>query len=135
MDLNRIIDLPVVTLAGVNVGTVAQIFVDPKTKRIACFVLATELDRPGVSPRIVDADDVHALGEDALILPNATAARDAATSARLSGLLRLDEMVKRQVMTESGTSWPGRRDRGRSEHPSTQRHRSAVWLLQEQHTD
>ena len=84
-------------------GPGAHVTLQPTTKRRADCVLATELDRPGVAARIVDADDVHALGEDALILPNATAARDEATSARLRGLLRLDEMAKHQVMTDSGT--------------------------------
>lgn len=103
MDIKHIVGLPVVTLGGVRVGTVDQIFVNSTTKRIVDFVLQADVDRPGVAARIVNVDDVHALGEDALTIANPTAARDAATDARLSGLVRLDDMAKRQVMTEGGT--------------------------------
>ncbi|MEO6875156.1 MAG: PRC-barrel domain-containing protein [Opitutaceae bacterium] len=103
MESKHIVGLPVVTLGGVRVGTVDQIFVNATTKRIVDFVLDADEDRPGVAARIVNGDDVHALGEDALTVSNSITARDAATDARLSGLVRLDDMATRQVMTESGT--------------------------------
>lgn len=73
MNIGHIVGLPVVTLGGVRVGTVDQIFVNSKSKRMVDFVLDADEDRPGVSPRIVNADDVHALGEDALTVSNPTA--------------------------------------------------------------
>lgn len=103
MDTKRIKGLQVVTLAGVNVGSVDQIFFDPTTKHVAGFVLQADPTLPDGSPRLVDVGDVHALGADALTLPDATAVRGTAAGSRLAELVQMDDMAKRQVVTESGT--------------------------------
>jgi uncharacterized protein YrrD len=102
MNTKRIKGLQVITLAGVKVGAVDQIYFDPATKRVVGFGIQAEPWLPDdESPRLIDADDVHALGPDALTVPDA-AVRGTATGARLTALVELDEPAKRQVMTEGG---------------------------------
>jgi sporulation protein YlmC with PRC-barrel domain len=103
MDTKRIKGLQVITLAGARVGAVDQIFFDPATKRVAGFVLQADPALPDASRRLVDVEDVHALGADALTLPDAAAVRGTATSARLGALVERDDLAKRQVVTEGGT--------------------------------
>jgi uncharacterized protein YrrD len=103
LDTKRIKGLQVITLAGVKVGAVDQIFFDPTTKRVAGFVLQADSTLPDASPRLVDAGDVHALGADALTLPDVAAVRGTATGAQLTALVSLDDLAKRQVVTEGGT--------------------------------
>ena len=104
MDTKRIKGLQVITLAGVKAGTVDQIFFDPATKRVAGFVLQADSARPAdVSPRLVEADDVHALGADALVVPDDGAIRDPQTGTPLATLVDMDELATRQVVTEGGT--------------------------------
>jgi uncharacterized protein YrrD len=103
MDTKRIKGLQVITLAGLKVGAVDQIFFDPTTKRVAGFVLQADSTLPDGSPRLVDADDVHALGADALTLPDAAAVRGTAAGSQLTELVQMDDLAKRQVVTEGGT--------------------------------
>ena len=98
MDTKRIKGLQVVTLAGVKVGSVDQIFFDPTTKRVAGFVLQADASVPDGSPRLVDAGDVHALGAGALTLPDATAVRGTAAGGRLTELVQMNDLAKRQVV-------------------------------------
>ena len=104
MDTKRIKGLQVITLAGVKAGTVDQIYFDPATKHVAGFVLAADSATPaGATPRFLDVDDVHALGADALTLPDMTAVRAEATGVPLTSLTEVDDLTKRQVVTEGGT--------------------------------
>ena len=104
MDTKRIKGLQVITLAGVKAGTVDQIFFDHATKHVAGFVLQADPARTtDASPRLVEADDVHALGADALIVPDDGAIRDPQTGTPLATLVDMDELAKRQVVTEGGT--------------------------------
>lgn len=104
MDTKRIKGLQVITLAGMQVGKVEQIFFDPATKHIAGFILQVDPYSPDGSPRIVDSTLVHAFGVDALTLPDDLALGAAATNIQLDSMVLLDELSKRQVVTESGTS-------------------------------
>jgi uncharacterized protein YrrD len=90
-------------LAGVKAGTVDQIFFDPSTKRVAGFVLQADPALPDALPRLVDAAAVHALGADALTVPDVAAVREPATGLPFTTLVDLDELAKRQVVTEGGT--------------------------------
>lgn len=104
MDTKRIKGLQVITLAGVKAGTVDQIFFDPATKHVAGFVLQADPGLPADAlPRFLDVDDVHALGADALTLPDMTAVRAEATGVPLTSLTDVDDLTKRQVVTEGGT--------------------------------
>jgi sporulation protein YlmC with PRC-barrel domain len=107
METKRIRGLQVITLAGVKAGTVDQIFFDPATKHVAGFVLQADPARTAdAPPRFLDADDVHALGADALIVPDDGAIRDPQTGTPLATLVDMNELAKRQVVTEGGT-WLG----------------------------
>ena len=104
MDTKRIKGLQVITLAGVKAGTVDRIFFDPATKRVAGFVLQADPALPAdASPRLIEADDVHGLGADALIVPDDGAIRDPQTGTPLATLVDMDALAKRQVVTEGGT--------------------------------
>ena len=102
MDTKRIKGLQVITLAGVKVGAVDQIFFDPATKRVAGFVLKVDPERPDAAASIVDVAAVHALGADALTLSADAALRGTSTGADLNALVSTDELTKRQVVTDSG---------------------------------
>jgi sporulation protein YlmC with PRC-barrel domain len=104
MDTKRIKGLQVITLAGVKVGTVDQIFVDPATKHVAGFGLHADATLPDDAPAgFLDAADVHALGADALTLPDTTAVRGTATAAHRDTLIDVADLTKWQVVTEGGT--------------------------------
>jgi sporulation protein YlmC with PRC-barrel domain len=104
MDTKRIKGLQVITLAGVKAGTVDRIFFDPATKRVAGFVLQADPALPAdASPRLIEADDVHGLGADALIVPDDGAIRDTQTGTPLATLVDMNELAKRQVVTNAGT--------------------------------
>ena len=104
MDTKRIKGLQVITLAGVKAGTVDRIFFDPATKRVAGFVLQADPALPADAPsRLIEADDVHGLGADALIVPDDGAIRDPQTGPPLATLVDLNEVAKRQVVTDAGT--------------------------------
>ena len=103
MNTKRIKGLQVITLAGVKAGAVDQIFFDPATRRVAGFVLQAEPGLPGdASPRVIEADDVHALGADALTVPDDAVSRDPEPGTPLATLVEMDELAKRQVVTEAG---------------------------------
>jgi sporulation protein YlmC with PRC-barrel domain len=103
MDTKRIKGLPVINLAGVKLGTIAGIYLDPATKRVVGFGLQANPGLPGVaSTGLIDADDVHALGADALTLSDTTALRGTATSAQFTALVEMDELAKRQVVMDGG---------------------------------
>ena len=108
MDAKHIKGLRVIDLAdGVTLGTIDQIFLDPGTKRIVSFGLSADpegLDRS--QPRqVIAADAVRTLGADALTVasPPTGAVRSTPTSDRPTTLVEIDDLIKRQVMTESGT--------------------------------
>jgi sporulation protein YlmC with PRC-barrel domain len=104
MDTKRIQGLQVITLAGVKVGTVDQIFVDPTTKHVTGFGLLDNSILPDDAPlAFFDAADVHALGADALTLPDTTAVRGTVTAAHRDTLIDVANLTKCQVVTEGGT--------------------------------
>lgn len=104
MDSKHIKGLRVVGLAdGANLGTIEQIYLDPATKRVVGFGLTADTGGPDPEfSAIVDATDVYALGADALTLTDSDAVRGSVTGSQLDALVEIDELTKRQVMTQGG---------------------------------
>lgn len=104
METKHIKGLRVIGLRdGVTLGTIERIYVDPATKHLIGFGLMADPTGPTpASSLLVDAADVHTLGADALTLTDTEAARGTKTSEQLATLVEVDELTKRQVMTEQG---------------------------------
>jgi sporulation protein YlmC with PRC-barrel domain len=102
MDTRRVKGLQVITHEGSRVGTVEQVFFDPATQRVAAFALEADPERADAAASVVDAAAVHALGADALTLAADPGPGGASPGIDLNALVSMDELAKRQVMTESG---------------------------------
>ena len=105
MNHKQIAGLAVISIAdGTKVGTIDQVYVDPIAKRIVGFAIKPEGARLGAdAPNLIDVDDVHALGHDALTLNDTNAVRGDRTRSAMAALVEVDELTKRKVVTEGGT--------------------------------
>jgi uncharacterized protein YrrD len=94
---------------GEKLGTIDQVFVDAGAKRIVGFAVRHGGGRlfPSVeeqAPELIDVDDVHAVGPDAVTLSDKGAIRGDQTRARLDQLMNLDDLTKLKTVTEGGTA-------------------------------
>ena len=105
MNHKQIAGLAVISIAdGAKVGTIDQVYVDPDAKRIVGFAIKPEGARLSAdAPNLIDVDDIHALGHDAVTLNSTNAVRGDRTRAAMAALMDVDELTKRKVMTEGGT--------------------------------
>ena len=106
MNSKHVKGLAVVSIAdGAKVGTIDGAFLDPATKRVVGFSLASGggLLGGGEPAMTIDVDEIHSLGPDAMTVDSAAAARGAQTTAAAASLVDLDELTKRKVLTEGGT--------------------------------
>jgi len=107
MNSKQIKGIAVVSIAdGTKLGTVDEVYVDPSDRRVVGFTLHS--GGGGFLSRhrhdgLIDVSDIHSLGADALTLDDASKVQDDAPKARDAGLLSIDELVKRKVVTENGT--------------------------------
>ena len=107
MKNGRIKGISVISIAeGRKLGTIARAFFDPGTRQVVGFavhqgggLLSPEPDRGG----IIDAEEVHALGPDALMIADESALLGQATDDRYGDLVDLDEVTSLKVVTEGGT--------------------------------
>lgn len=104
METKHIKGLPVIDLAdGVTQGTIERIYLNPTTKRVVGFGILADPDEPTPSSSLlVDTASVHTLGTDALTLTNTDAVRGTVTRDQLETLVEIDQLTKRQVVTETG---------------------------------
>lgn len=93
---------------GEKLGTIEQVYLDPGAKKIVGFAvrhggggLLTSAE--AAPPDLIDVDDVHAVGQDAVTLADKGAVRGDQTRARLDQLMELDELTKLKTVTEGGT--------------------------------
>jgi len=95
---------PVVSLAdGANLGTVDRVYLDPASKAIVGFTFHAGGFFRHRSASMVDVANVHAIGPDAITLTDASTVRsEVAIGPRCDGLIDLDDLLKRQVITEGG---------------------------------
>jgi sporulation protein YlmC with PRC-barrel domain len=101
--------LAVISIAdGEKMGTIDRVLIDPASAKVSGFsvghgggLLAMPAD-PGTE-QLIDVDDIHALGQDAVTLRDKGAARGDQTTANEASLLDLDALTKLKVITEGGT--------------------------------
>ncbi|MBA2276720.1 MAG: PRC-barrel domain-containing protein [Chloroflexia bacterium] len=100
---------PVISLAdGVRLGTIDRILFDPERKEIVGFSFHQGGGffggkNAGVSG-LIDVSDVHAVGPDAVTIDDVSAVRsDLAVATRCEELIDLEELIKREVVTEGGS--------------------------------
>ncbi|CAA9580714.1 MAG: hypothetical protein AVDCRST_MAG19-3930 [uncultured Thermomicrobiales bacterium] len=89
---------------GTELGSVEHVYLDPTRKLIVAFSFQSGGGLFGGKARsLVDVADVHAIGPDAITITDAAAVRsEMAIGDRCHGLIELDDLLKRKVMTERG---------------------------------
>ena len=95
----------VVSLAdGAELGEIENVYLEPERKQIVAFSFKSGGGLfSGKSINMVDITDVHAIGPDAVTITDAAVVRcEMAVGDRREGLVELDELLKRKVMTDSG---------------------------------
>ena len=104
MNSKNLKGLAVISIAdGEKLGTLDRVYLDPTAKRVVGFAVKHGGLFAGGELGLIDVDDVHALGQDALTLADKGAVRGDRTRARLDQLVDLDELVKHRAVTEGGT--------------------------------
>ncbi|MGH2560875.1 MAG: PRC-barrel domain-containing protein [Thermomicrobiales bacterium] len=96
--------LTVVSIAeGDKVGLINRIYLDPQSRKIGGLSVEPggSLLEPD-SRKLIDIDDIHSLGPDALTLADKDAVCGDQTNERWMELVDLDDVVKEKVVTEGG---------------------------------
>jgi sporulation protein YlmC with PRC-barrel domain len=95
----------VVSLAdGAELGEIENVYLEPEQKQIVAFSFKSGSGLfSGKSINMVDITDVHAIGPDAVTITDASVVRcEMAVGDRREGLVELDDLLKRKVMTDTG---------------------------------
>lgn len=97
---------PVISLAdGVKLGTIDHLYLDPALKQIVGF----SFHQGGglfsaKTTGLIDVVDVHAFGPDAVTIDSLEAVRtQLAVDNRCDDLIDIEDLLKREVVTEGGT--------------------------------
>lgn len=92
---------------GEKVGSVSELLLDLHEKRIAAFVLGGSsgltggvLSSDAAPPQYLPADQVHAIGPDALTVQDGTVVNETGPAEDVTPL---SDLTKRKVVTEGGT--------------------------------
>lgn len=110
MNSKQLKGLAVISIAdGEKLGTVDRVMVDPSAHKIVGFtvrhggggIIPTPMD--SADEDLIDVDDIHALGKDAITLDDKGKVRGDNTRAQMDKLIDLDELGKLKVVTEGGT--------------------------------
>lgn len=89
---------------GATLGKVDHVYLDPERKEL----VALSFQSGGgllhaKSSHLVEIDDIHAIGPDAVTLPDPSVVRDPlAVDRHCSDLVDLEQLIKRTVMTDRG---------------------------------
>ena len=96
---------PVISLAdGATLGTIDHVYFDPDRLAVVGFTFHKGGLFGGGTSGLVDITDVHAFGPDAVTITDVSVVHsDLAVDTRRGNLLDLEELLKRTVMTDSGT--------------------------------
>lgn len=98
---------PVISLdTGVTLGKIESVYLDCDARRLVAFSFSSGggllSSKRG---HIVEIDDIHAIGPDAVTLDDARAVHDLVLmDGKLQHLVDLDQVVKRTVMTDAGAN-------------------------------
>jgi len=89
---------------GLTMGKIENVYVDCGSRQLVAFSFgrgSTRLGRRG--GHFVEVADIHAIGPDAVTLDDARAVHDLVLmDGATRNLMELDQLVKRDVMTEGG---------------------------------
>ena len=97
---------PVISLAdGIKLGTIDHLYLDPALKQIVGFSFHQGGGLFGSKTTgLIDVADVHAFGPDAVTVESLEAVRtQLAVDARCDALIDIEDLLKREVVTEGGT--------------------------------
>ena len=96
---------PVVSLAdGETLGSIDHVYFDPERLAVVGFTFHKGGLLGGGTSGLVETTDVHAFGPDAVTITDISVVKnDLAVESRRGDLLDLEELLKRPVMTDSGT--------------------------------
>jgi sporulation protein YlmC with PRC-barrel domain len=106
MNTNHVNGLSVVNIGtGEKLGSVSEILLDPSADHIAAFAIESVaggglLSSQAPSTRWVNAQDVHAIGPDAMTVQDDSALHEAADDAEMTPL---SVLIGDKVVTEGGT--------------------------------
>jgi sporulation protein YlmC with PRC-barrel domain len=96
---------PVISLAdGSTLGSIDHVYFDPERLAVVGFTFHKGGLFGGGTSGLVEIADVHAFGADAVTIDDISVVHcDLALEAKRGDLIDLEELLKRKVMTESGT--------------------------------
>lgn len=96
---------PVISLAdGSTLGTIDHVYFDPERLAVVGFTFHKGGLIGGGTSGLVETMDVHAFGPDAVTITDISVVKnDLAVETRRGELLDLEDLLKRPVMTDSGT--------------------------------
>src|SRR5918996_1258170 len=96
---------PVVSLAdGETLGSIDHVYFDPERLAVVGFTFHKGGLLGGGTSGLVETTDVHAFGPDAVTITDISVVKnDLAVESRRGDLLDLEDLLKRPVMTDSGT--------------------------------
>ena len=96
---------PVISLAdGSTLGTIDHVYFDPERLAVVGFTFHKGGLFGGGTSGLVEITDVHAFGPDAVTISDISVVQnDLAVETRRGDLLDLEDLLKRPVMTDSGT--------------------------------
>ncbi|MGP3966295.1 PRC-barrel domain-containing protein [Streptomyces sp. 6N223] len=100
---SEIVKKPVVTLGGEDVGQVKDIVFDPARGSVRCFTLSGRGLLAGPLKRALLWEKVHALGPDAVVIPDERALEDDDRAAKMPRSARGGNVLGARVMTDDGT--------------------------------
>lgn len=97
---------PVISLdSGATLGRIESVYLDCEERRLVAFTFgrgSSLFGRKG--GHIVEIDDIHAIGPDAVTLDDARAVHDLVLmDGATRHLVELDQLVRREVITDGGS--------------------------------
>ena len=105
MTMRLVKGTPVISLAdGSTLGAIDHVYFDPERLAVVGFTFHKGGLFGGGTSGLVDVTDVHAFGPDAVTITDVSVVHsDLAVDTKRGNLLDLEELLKRPVMTDSGT--------------------------------
>ena len=90
---------------GATLGKVDHVYLDPEHKELVALSFKTGGVLRPKSSHLVELDDIHAIGPDAVTVPDPSVVRDPlAVDRHCDELIDLEQVIKMEVMTEQGRS-------------------------------
>jgi len=111
MNSKHVKGLQVISIAdGKRLGKIEHVYLDSAARRVVGFGIVEHGGLFSAKPEetmLVDTNEVHSLGPDAMTLETSTPAQGEHTTSHYGDLLPLDRLASRRVVTEGGTAVGG----------------------------